>query len=531
MPRHTSTGQFSLYHVSSLQRPANLIAQAVALLARYGGSLWVSDPAYTFTGSDGTGVTSDGSDAGYVRDLCATYGPELVPADWMGINSSYTNQGLSVVKTTDAVADTITLALTGTAAATSSAPINNLLSSNVPTNGGEIFELSAVGSASITPAGASAKLLLVEGNASLSYLRGTLVPLGSKAVVALGADCNFIRLAVYVSNWTVGSAVSANITLQKPSLRQIVGRPLFQSTTGFKPKLRRVPKRLGPELLVNGDFSNTAGWDLTGAAIISGGALVLNGASSNVLATQVIPCTLGKSYQVDYQVVSYTSGNVSVNFGGQAGTPVNSVGSYSQVLTPATSNSVGAIVQARIATGFVGTVDNISVREVIEWGWAWVFDGTDDLLATVSQPASTEETLIVCKDSVREASGVGTYMSKRGGGFTGAWMYTDTNSDNGLAAGNGTAWQYNGFTPPGNPTKLVMSAVTSATQVKKRTNALNTVNSFSYASDAGPVSVGGYTWAFANATVFAAAYAPAAIPDAELLIVEKAIAQLAGVTI
>lgn len=53
----------------------NPLAQAVQILAKYGGSLWVADPAYTFTGSDGTGVAGDGSDAGYVRDLCGNARP------------------------------------------------------------------------------------------------------------------------------------------------------------------------------------------------------------------------------------------------------------------------------------------------------------------------------------------------------------------------------------------------------------------------------------------------------------------------
>lgn len=525
---------------SQLSSPGSLLNIATSILQAYGGSLWVSSPYYSYVMSDGTGDITDNSDVGYVRDLCATYGAELVPAGWIGINSSFTNQGLSVVKTANVDDDTISLSLSGTAAAAFSDPINNLLSSNVPTNGGEIFELAAVGSDSVTPAGAATKLLLVEMNTSLSYLRGTLVPLGSKSVVALGTDCKFIRLAVYVGNWTVGAVVSANITLQKPSLRQIIGRPLFQATTGFKPKLKRVPKRLGPELVTNGDFSaGTAGWSVSGSTIaaVVGELEVTNTATSNAQAFQPIPTTAGKIYSVSGTYRRGTAENnaqLLVNNNGSfpsAGVnTTTSNQSYTTTLTAASNQIVVIALIGATTTGKTAYFDNISVREVLEWGWAWVFDGTDDLLATVSQPAATEETLVVCKDSVREASGVGTYMSKRGGGFTGAWMYTDTNSDNGLAAGNGTAWQYNGFTPPGNPTKLVMSAVTSATQVKKRTNALNTVNSFSYASGAGPVSVGGYTGVFANATVFAAAYAPVAIPDAELLIIERAMAQLAGVT-
>lgn len=66
-------------HIGMMMRPprasVSLIAQAIAILRRYGGSPWVADPAYTFTGSDGTGAASDGSDAGYVRDLVGNARP------------------------------------------------------------------------------------------------------------------------------------------------------------------------------------------------------------------------------------------------------------------------------------------------------------------------------------------------------------------------------------------------------------------------------------------------------------------------
>lgn len=343
----------------------NPLAQAVQILAKYGGSLWVASPDYTFTGSDGTGAAGDGSDAGYVLDLC--------------------------------------------------------------------------------------------GNA----------------------------------------------------------RPMFQATTSFKPKLKRVPKKLGAELSSYASASLTAGSNF-GSSID-----VAVGKSYAVTASG----TKDSGTSIDVGVVK---GNYTWETSGLIrNVTANGAFSASAVVVPTTN----AWRPAAIFNSATGTVTSVSVREVLEWTWAWVFDGVDDVLATVSQPVATEETLIVCKDSVRKTSGVGIYMSKRGGGFTGVWMYTDTNSDNGLASGNGTAWQYNVSTPPGNPTKLVMSAVTSATQVKKRTNAINTVNSVSYASGSGPVNLGGYAVAFANSTVFAAAYCPTALSDADLLIIEKAMAQLAGVTI
>lgn len=49
-----------------------LVAQAVAILARYGGSLYVAGPQYAALGSDGAGAVADGGSVGYMRDLVST---------------------------------------------------------------------------------------------------------------------------------------------------------------------------------------------------------------------------------------------------------------------------------------------------------------------------------------------------------------------------------------------------------------------------------------------------------------------------
>lgn len=51
---------------------ANPFAQAIAILAKYGGSLYVSGTQYVALGSDGTGSVADGGSVGYMRDLVGT---------------------------------------------------------------------------------------------------------------------------------------------------------------------------------------------------------------------------------------------------------------------------------------------------------------------------------------------------------------------------------------------------------------------------------------------------------------------------
>ena len=522
----------------------NAIDAAVSILSKYGGSLWVADPAYVFTGSDGTGAAGDGSDAGYVHDLCATYGAELLPSSWIGINSSFTNQGLSVVKTANVAANTISLSLSGTAAAAFSDPINNLLSSSVPTNGGEVFELSAVGYESVTPAGAATKLLLVEMNTNLSYLRGTLVPLGSKSVVTLGADCKFIRLAVYVGNWTVGAAVSANITLQKPSLRQIIGRPLFQSTTGFKPKLKRVPKRLGPELVTNGNFSVASGWAGAGTSsvVISGGQLTMtsSGAGYAARAESTTPFALnvGSTYVL---AVNATTAGGTFRLGSTQGQPqlyqnATLVAGYTAVTWVATAAQAYFSLVGSSVPGTQHTYSQASVREVLEWGWAWVFDGVDDLLATASLPVVTGETfLTAAKITTPSTANYHPIISKREGNSNGSYIRREQTSGTTIAGIAEAGGAFPTVVVRLNDTDMTAQVygqkITGASNIGRRNGVQVNTTPCVPNPVLSPVRLAAVTSFRMQGEIYAAAYAPAAIPDAELLIIEQALGQLAGLTL
>ena len=70
MNRHAR--QLFYFGWGNLAPAFNPLAQAAAILAKYGGSLWVADQRYAFTGSDGTGAASIGGSVGYVRDLVGT---------------------------------------------------------------------------------------------------------------------------------------------------------------------------------------------------------------------------------------------------------------------------------------------------------------------------------------------------------------------------------------------------------------------------------------------------------------------------
>lgn len=54
--------------MGGLKISGRLIAQAIAILSRYGGSLWIAGTQYVALGSDGTGAVADGGSVGYGRD-------------------------------------------------------------------------------------------------------------------------------------------------------------------------------------------------------------------------------------------------------------------------------------------------------------------------------------------------------------------------------------------------------------------------------------------------------------------------------
>ena len=368
------------------RRSSSVIAQAIAVLAKYGGSWWQSGPEYTFTGSDGTGAAGDNADTGYVRDLC--------------------------------------------------------------------------------------------GNA----------------------------------------------------------RPLTQATTGFKPKLRRVPKRLGAELVSNGDFAaGSTGWvGATAGVSFSGGAVNIvssSGEFQGIAQNNVLQA--GKTYLAQADVVINSGvGGVTLSSGATNVTQTTTGKLYGTFTAP-----THYIEVKRFAGAVNATVDNVSVREVIEWTWAWVFDGVDDILTTPSLPAGTDETIMVCATSLTNAGTPRAPIGKR-------------SVNNGLFIRRESGGALNGHAMTGSGFGVAMSLESShinfspflATVLAKSGASRGRFNgsqvattSGVYAGWAGPLGVGsekgmdsGTQW---NGYVFAAAYAPAAIPDAELLIVERAMAQLGGVTI
>jgi len=132
--------------------------------------------------------------------------------------------------------------------------------------------------------------------------------------------------------------------------------------------------QLGSELVTNGDFATDSDWTKASGWSISGGVANANTTAYRTLA-QNIPITLGKKYKVVFDVVSITSGGVSMTLGADSGILRTSVGTYSEIIEYNNFYSSSGVRSG--SQGFVGSIDNVSVKQVdpndewsLETGWS-----------------------------------------------------------------------------------------------------------------------------------------------------------------
>ena len=142
-------------------------------------------------------------------------------------------------------------------------------------------------------------------------------------------------------------------------LPAIIGQPvglMFDKSQGVK---------LGSELITNGDFAADSDWVKGNGWTISGGVGVALTATGGNLRQNGVALEENKVYSITFTIVSRSAGSVLGRFGG---TPAvdsvsfNQVGTYTFFLK---ANDTNSSFMLRGQGGFTGTVDNISVKEVL----------------------------------------------------------------------------------------------------------------------------------------------------------------------
>ena len=148
----------------------------------------------------------------------------------------------------------------------------------------------------------------------------------------------------------------------------------------------------GPELVTNGTFDSDSDWTKGTGWSISGGVAVSNNASGFTDIKQSVAVTPNKIYRLDFSVASYTSGSVMPYLGNNGSVDANPYdqGNLTNALTATSvgefyaffvfdASQPGQIV-FRSNGGFIGTIDNISVKEVL-------FDDASGDLTLFNHPA------------------------------------------------------------------------------------------------------------------------------------------------
>jgi hypothetical protein len=130
--------------------------------------------------------------------------------------------------------------------------------------------------------------------------------------------------------------------------------------------LIEVVSLLGNELVTNGDFATDTNWTKGTGWSISGGSANYNTSSNNTLS-QGGSFVDGKTYKVTLEVKSYVRGTpfVSISSGASVQVPT-SVGVHTMYIVAGTNASkVFRYYGGGFGSGGEGTIDNVSVKEVI----------------------------------------------------------------------------------------------------------------------------------------------------------------------
>jgi len=116
---------------------------------------------------------------------------------------------------------------------------------------------------------------------------------------------------------------------------------------------------LGTELVTNGDFATDTGWSKGTGWTISGGTANCDGTQTGGSSLYQSVMQQNKSYSISFEITARTAGGVGV----QNSTKYTAVGTYTYYYT-LTSADTNLYINADV--DFIGSIDNVSVKEVLQ---------------------------------------------------------------------------------------------------------------------------------------------------------------------
>lgn len=215
------------------------------------------------------------------------------------------------------------------------------------------------------------------------------------------------------------------------SVRELPGIHASQATSGYQPYLRKVPKTLGPELVVNGSLDSADGWTLSGTATISGGVCDIATTGSGWLEQGVVT-KAGSLHRVTATASLAATFCGAWDSAGRSALLSNSAGGRQPGFVEfffTAADALSFIAFTSTASGAT-RLDNISVREVLEWTYAWQFDGVDDRLVGTAVPFQPSDDYFSVFGVVRNSDAVlrriWEVQNVGIGGGMGVWLTNNT---------------------------------------------------------------------------------------------------------
>lgn len=274
-----------------------------------------------------------------------------------------------------------------------------------------VFTAAPTGQLITCPMSISEKTLAVEFEIS-EYVAGTLQvrTIGgttyTSSVTHSGNGRKREVIKALTGNSTLGIRVASTFTgrVRLISVRELPGTHAAQATSGYQTYLRQIPKTLGPELLTaDGSGGSVSGWSTVLGGALSSVAgrlrLAVPAGTADRAVSLAIPTVAGKDYAVSmsgylgtltgYWILRAASSDDGVTALAQTSARTDS-GGVAQVVFKGTGGNVRvAFIAVGGSTGQYGEFDDVSVREVLDWAYAWQFDGVDDRLPLTSLPLSS----------------------------------------------------------------------------------------------------------------------------------------------
>jgi len=174
---------------------------------------------------------------------------------------------------------------------------------------------------------------------------------------------------------------------------------------------------IGPELVTNGDFATDTDWVKQSSWSIANGSANCDGSGGyRSISQSALTNQVGKTYRISYEVSNYVSGEVRFILGGlNLGQIISANGVHTETIQAVNPSTNSYIYIETRGSGFTGSIDNVSVKEVITatntprldystGAEAFLLEPQSTNLVTYSEDLSTYSTTNVTVSATTEKS-------------------------------------------------------------------------------------------------------------------------------